>query len=109
MGATPQKIPGTCHDWTAVHDFMPPTPGRLRVHGKCTFPTSGYSVELKKHVPQGINPAILLLDKVVTPPAGIVSQKVTTVDVSYHEVTDIHYLEVEILPDGTKIQIKEVF
>jgi hypothetical protein len=52
-----------CSDWTAIHDFMPPGPARLTVRGKCTFPTPGYTVTLKKKVPQGINPAILLLDK----------------------------------------------
>jgi hypothetical protein len=59
-----------CEGWVAVHDFMPPGPARLSVNGKCTFPTPGYKVVLKKKVPQGINPSILLLDKEVTPPAG---------------------------------------
>ena len=49
----------TCRDWSASHDHMPPGPATLRVHGTCTFPTTGYEVELRRHEPQGINPADL--------------------------------------------------
>jgi len=96
-----------CTDWTAIHDFMPPGPARLTVRGKCTFPTPGYTVTLKKKVPQGINPAILLLDKTVTPPSGPRSDVVTTIDVKYEEVTNYRYTEVE-LSDGTKIKVQDV-
>jgi hypothetical protein len=97
-----------CKDWTAIHDFQPPRPARLRVHGKCTFPTPGYKVSFKHHHPQGINPSILLLDKTVTPPSGIEPDVVTTIDVHYEEQTDYHYTEVEILPDQVKIKVQEV-
>jgi len=97
-----------CTDWTAIHDFMPPRPARLRVHGKCTFPTPGFTVSFKPHVPQGINPVILLLDKVVTPPSGPEPDVVTTIDVQYEEQTDKHYTEVEVLPDKAKIKVEEV-
>jgi hypothetical protein len=97
-----------CKDWTAVHDFQPPRPARLRVHGKCTFPTPGFTVKFKHHVPQGINPAILLLDKIVTPPHGPEPDIVTTIDVHYEEQTDNKYAEVEILPDGVTIKVQIV-
>ena len=96
-----------CSDWTAIHDFMPPGPARLTVKGKCTFPTPGYTVTLKKKVPQGINPAILLLDKIVTPPSGPRPDVVTTIDVKYEEVTNYRYTDVE-LSDGTKIKVQDV-
>jgi hypothetical protein len=99
---------GNCSEWSAIHDFMPPGPARLTVNGKCTFPTPGYKVLLKKKVPQGINPSILLLEKIVTRPSGPEPDKVTTVSVTpYEEITDHRYKEVE-LSDGTKIKVKDV-
>jgi hypothetical protein len=90
-----------CEDWSAtLHS------GKLKVHGQCTFPTPGYKVSLKKKEPQGINPAILLLEKTVVPPTGIEPQHVVTMAVSFEEHTSVHYHEVEILPDGTKIKVK---
>jgi hypothetical protein len=97
-----------CKDWTAILDTMPPRKPRLRVNGKCTFPTPGYKVVLRLRHPQGFNPKILMLDKVVTPPTGIEPQVVTTIDVSYHQETDVIYSEVEILPDGAKIKVEVV-
>jgi hypothetical protein len=97
-----------CSDWSAIHDFMPPGPARLSVKGKCTFPTPGYTVKLKKKVPQGINPSILLLEKIVTSPSGPQPDVVTTIDVTpYEEVTDYRYKQVEI-PDGITINVKDV-
>ena len=52
------KSEGRCGDWKAWHDNQPPGPKTLYVTGKCTFNTGGYSVQLKPHEPQGINPAI---------------------------------------------------
>jgi len=100
---------GTCGKWTAIHDFMPPGPARLRVQGVCTFPTPGYKVTLKRHVPQGINPAILILDKTVKRPTGIEPQIVTKVDVKFEARTNTHYTGVHILPDGVQIKVKEVY
>lgn len=99
---------GTCGKWTAIHDFMPPGPARLRVHGVCTFPTPGFKVTLKRHVPQGINPAILILDKTVKRPTGIEPQIITKVDVKFEARTNTHYTGVTILPDGVQIKVKEV-
>lgn len=99
---------GTCGKWTAIHDFMPPGPARLRVQGVCIFPTPGFKVTLKRHVPQGINPAILILDKTVKRPTGIEPQIVTKVDVKFEARTNTHYTGVTILPDGVQIKVKEV-
>jgi hypothetical protein len=97
-----------CSDWSAIHDFMPPRPAHLTVRGKCTFPTPGYGVTLKKRVPQGVNPSILLLDKIVTRPTGPEPDVVTTISVTpYEEVTDYRYKQVEI-SDGTKIDVRDV-
>lgn len=98
----------TCKDWKAVHNFMPPGPARLWVAGKCTFPTPGYKVTLKRAVPQGINPKILLLEKVVTRPTGPEPDVVTTIDVRFEEKTDTEYTDVQILPDGVTVKVENV-
>ena len=99
-----------CTDWSAIHDFMPPGPARLTVNGKCTFPTPGYKVTLKKKVPESLDPSILLLEKTVVPPTPPPPEDVvTTVSVTpYEEVTDRRYTRVEISPDGTRIEVKDV-
>lgn len=98
----------TCRGWYASHDHMPPGPATLRVTGTCTFPSTGYTVELRPHEPQGINPGDLLLDKIVTPPDGIVGPAFTDVEVRYEEETDVEYDTVTILPDGPSIEVEEV-
>jgi hypothetical protein len=45
--------PGACRDWVAIHALEPPGPGRLRVTGRCTVPTPGHRVELRRKEPQG--------------------------------------------------------
>jgi hypothetical protein len=102
------KTEGKCTDWKAWHDNQPPGPARLYVTGKCTFPTNGYKVELKPHVPQGINPAIYILDKVVNKPSGPAEDVITTVEVRYEEKTSKHYTEVNILPNDVHVDVKEV-
>jgi hypothetical protein len=97
-----------CKNWSAVHDFMPPRPARLKVRGECTFPTPGFKVTLKKAVPQGINPTILILEKIVVKPTGIEPQIVTTIPVEYEETTDQPTKEVVIMPDDTKITVQVV-
>jgi hypothetical protein len=99
---------GQSSSWTAWHDRMPGKPATLHVHGEVTFPTTGYVVELRRAVPQGINPAILILDKVVRPPTGVVQQVVTTVVVRYREETNDRFIEVRIEPDGISVPVKEV-
>ena len=100
---------GKCTGWSAVHDFMPPLPARLRVRGKCRFPTHGYKVTLKEAVPQGINPFILMLRKTVTPPTGPVIQTPQTVEVNYLKKTNTKYTHVTILPDGATIKVQNVY
>lgn len=102
------KAESKCTDWKAWHDNEPPGPVRLYVTGKCTFPTTGYKVELKPRVPQGINPTIYILDKAVHKPSGPAGDVVTTVEVRYEETTNKHYTEIHILPDDVHVKVKEV-
>ena len=106
--STEKSAAGKCSGWKAWHDRMPGGSATLHVQGKCTFPTTGYKVKLVPHVPQGINPAVYILDRVVQVPTGLVSQMVTTEKVEYEEKTNAHYQEVYIEPDGVTIPVKEV-
>lgn len=100
------ESPGKCGDWYASHDHMPGKPKTLYVTGKCTFGTPGYTVELRPAVPQGINPKIYLLNKIVNAPTKPVPDVVTTVDVRYEEKTDTEYDQVTILPDGVTVDVE---
>ena len=102
---TAVPLEGTCHDWTAVHGHEPPGPSVLWVHGSCRFETAGYSVELRRREPQGINPRDLLLDRIVHPPTGLAAQVITEVEVSYSEETEFDYQTVTILPEGPTITV----
>jgi hypothetical protein len=108
-GAKILSSTGRCTGWRAVLDHEPPLPWRLRVTGRCTFPTPGYKVTLKEAVPQGINPHILLLRKTVTPPKGVVIQIPQTVDVTFTKKTKTEYTRVTILPEVLTIKVKQVF
>ena len=105
----PQSRPmGDWDGWAAVHDHLPPGAPTLRVHGKCTFPTAGYVVELRRHEPPGADPRDLLLEKVVRAPAGPLAEAVTVVPVNYDEETDVEYDTVTILPDGIAVPVRDV-
>lgn len=98
---------GRCSEWTAWHDRMPGSPATLHVTGQCVFPTDGYSVALKRAEPQGFNPEVLLLERVVQAPTGPVTQVETTEEVHYSEETEQRFTDVTILPDGGTIPVKE--
>jgi hypothetical protein len=98
---------GTC-TWRAWLDRQPPGPATLHVQGACEFPTAGFQVALRRHAPQGFNPRVLLLEKVVRPPRGAVAQVVTRVEVRYEEPTTAGFDAVTILPDGATVPVEEV-
>lgn len=100
--------PGKCYGWKAWLDTMPPGPWTLHVTGSCKFPTHGYKVTLKPSVPQGINPAILLLTKTVKAPTGPVIQIPEVVAVHFKMKTKTKYTAVTILPDGGTIKVQIV-
>lgn len=95
-------------EWSAVQDFMPPRPPRLRVRGVCTMPTPGYRLSLDRAEPQGFNPEILLLHLRVEPPTDPVIQVLTPTPVEYKEEGDHRYTHVQIQPEGTLIPVEAV-
>jgi hypothetical protein len=95
-------------NWKAWHDFMPSSKPTLHITGTVVFPTTGYNARLRPAISQGINPAIYLMDLVVTPPAEgtVVHQTVTDVDISpYREDTSNRYTHVTVLPEGVQIEV----
>jgi hypothetical protein len=99
--------PGECRDWSAFHGSRPPAPKVLTVTGTCRFNTTGWSVELRRHEPQGINPSDLLLDRVVHAPEAS-GEAITDVAVRYEHETDFEYETVTILPDGPSIPVGKI-
>lgn len=104
----PKETAGNCHNWSAWHARQPPGPHTLHVRGECEFPTAGYSVDLRRRKPQGINLKDLLLDHVVNEPSGPAPQAVPVVEARYEEETDFEYVTVTILPDGVSVPVQEV-
>ncbi len=103
------QVQGTereCHAWSARVALGREGGRALVVEATCTFPRAGYTVELRRHEPQGINPEDLLLDKVVQEPAGPSAEVITDVHVHYQEETDFDYRTVTILPDGPTIEVR---
>jgi hypothetical protein len=82
--------------------------GRLTVTGEVMLIGTGTTAKLVLHVPQGINPAILLLDLDITSTGGIQGQIARWVKVSYEQKTSgRQYNEVDILSGGDIIaQVK---
>jgi hypothetical protein len=97
-----------CGDWSAWHDFMPGRPPTLYVVGLCTFPTPGYTVFLRKAFPPGLNPAILILDRVVIRPTSPQPERVDLVDVRFAERTSAEYDQVYIRPDQVLLGVQVV-
>jgi len=95
-------------NWAAWYDHQPPGPRVLHVVGRCEFPTPGYSVELRRREPQGINPRELLLDCIVHAPSGVVPQVITAGGAGYREETDFEYDTVTLLPDGPSISVQDI-
>jgi len=69
----------------ATADLMPPAPFSFRVHSRIEAPTPAFTAFLQKAVPQGINPAILILDVVLVKKPGTVIQVVTEIDADYED------------------------
>ena len=101
-------VPGEFDAWSAVHNFFPPQPPRLRVTGEILVPSSGYTAKLKEHVPQGINRAILLLDLVLTEPPEASNPRFEYIQVEFEKQTSDRYTHVHILPHGPVIQVDRV-
>jgi hypothetical protein len=95
-----------CRDWTVGRLRMPGGREQLVVSAVCAV-RGGERLELRRHDPQGINPADLLLELVVhrSPfPDGPASSQVRVT----HVEPDAGYKTVTILPDGPTLPVGEL-
>lgn len=91
-------------NWHAWIDKMPPPPDTLHVRGEVEVSNPGVEVLLLKKQPQGINPAIILLDLFLIQRAGIWPQVVTLKPAVYTEVgRNLAYTTAEVFHQGQTI------
>ena len=98
-------------DWNAWVDAMPgPDPSKLIVTGQVLVANPGEDAILYKKVPQGSNPAILLLDLHLVQKPGYYPQVLTWVEARYEEQAQVGtYSKVNILSDNEVIGEAPVF
>ena len=93
-------------DWYAWLDTMPPKPDNLHVVGSVLVPNPGVYAVLCKAVPQGINPAILILNLHLIQKPGIWPQVMTWAQARYDEViasTASAPTQVQVIHDGSTV------
>lgn len=90
-------------DFTASCDHMPGKQPTLRVKGTVWTRTGGWSCELRRtQGDTGINPRMLWLDLVLTPPDGVAPEMITPNPVAWSEEEPrIEYDEVRFRVFGT--------
>ena len=101
--------PGRCSAWKAWIDAMPPG-RRLHVKGKCVYPTAGWAITLEKAVPQGVNPAVLILNRIAKVPQGPAAQQQTTYEPTYDQKLSEaeNYDTVTIMPEKVSVHVEVV-
>lgn len=93
-------------NWYAWINLMPPKPDDFHVTGEVFVGNPGIQAELTPREPQGINPAILLLDLHLVQRPGMWPQVMTWVQARYDLIlspTSQRYTEVEIFSNGASI------
>ena len=110
VSAEMEGTAGAPYVFTATQTGRPPAPRLLVVEGGCTFPSSGYEVDLVRHEPQGTVAEDLLLDLAVEGPGpdDIVLPVVTTYPVRYEDASDVWFDTVTVLPDGPSIRVEQI-
>jgi len=98
--------PPNSKNWEAIEvSDLTGRSATLTVTGEVEIIGTGTTAKLTEHVPQGINPAILLLDLDIHSPGGIQGQIALYVPVKYQKKTSgRQYQEVDILYQGAIIQ-----
>jgi hypothetical protein len=89
----------------AWQDEMPGSARKLIVTGEVQCPTTGWKVVLSEARPQGINPAILILDIEATKPTGPAGDVITIVPVRFETAHGAAYKEVTIRGGGPDFTI----
>ena len=91
-------------NWYAWINKMPPPPDTLYVRGEVEVSNPGVEVALYKRQPQGINPAIILLDLFLIQRPGIWPAMVTLKTAAYEEVgRNLTYATAEVFQQGESV------
>jgi hypothetical protein len=93
----------TTHSWKAWVNLMPGADKTVHVTGQVRVNSGGWKAQLVKRVPQGINPDILLLDLVIAPPTGPVTQPVLDLPVHFQEKTSGRPTRVQVFCDASVV------
>lgn len=97
-----------CFEWSASQREVKFGISVLRVCGKCRILKCGYSAELRRQYPQGINPRVCVL--VVLVHKGLFrkdsSETATVKELEYTESTGVVYDSVLILPAGVEVKVE---
>ncbi len=92
-------------EWSAWIDLEPGGDPRLYVQGEVELGTPGYEVTLARMVPQGFNPAILMLDLKIAAKGGMWPQVVTWHEAAYDEPAEqSQFTEVTVFYNGEIVQ-----
>ncbi len=96
-------------DWPAWQDLQPgPPKPRFHVIGQVQTSSTNQTPKLSEHVPQGINPKILMLDLTITA-SGKGDMLMSWREVSFFKsIERDQYSNVDILWDGGRIESLEV-
>lgn len=96
-----------CFEWCASQKEVKYGINVLRVSGKCRILKSGYSVELRRQSPQGINPRVCVLVVLAHEPLWrrYSSGAATVEELEYSESNGMVYDSVLIMPDGIEVKV----
>jgi len=112
-----QKFDETCtpcigtavRNMAAWNNKMPPGPGSLIVTAQVEVPNPGVEPMLVVAVPQGINPAILILDLYMCQKPGIWPQVVCEKPVRHDQGINPLYTQVDIRCGGDIVGSADIF
>lgn len=91
-------------NWYAWINKMPPPPDTLHVRGEVVVSNPGVEVALYKRQPQGINPAIIMLDLLLIQSPGVWPEVVTVKSVAYEEVgRSLKYTTAEVMNQSQSV------
>jgi hypothetical protein len=99
-----EQLVGRCKDWRAL---QPQGAGKVMVRGWCTYPNSGWSMELRRKEPQGSDPVDLVLERVESYAEGYHARVIKAIEAEYVEETETEYDTVTILPDEVTIEVEK--
>jgi hypothetical protein len=95
------KCGGPTQNWYAWLNTMPPKPDDFHVTGEVQVANPGVDAILRKREPQGVNPAILLLDQHLVQRPGMWPQVISQAQARYDEVIiGDAYTQVQIFAEG---------